>query len=48
MVAPLRRGWVISGWSHTRKIAKIVNEVSLIGVAVLCRNHAPVNLSGKG
>ncbi len=45
MVAPLWRRRTISSGSHASKVAKIMNQVGLIGVAVLSRNLAPVNIS---
>jgi len=45
MVAPLWRRRTISSGSHASKVAKIVNQVGLIRVAVLRCNLAPVNIS---
>jgi hypothetical protein len=38
---------MIGGRSHASKVAKIVNQVGLIGVAVVCGNQAPINASGR-
>jgi hypothetical protein len=46
VVAPLRRGRAISGRSDAGKIAEIMDEVSLVGVAIVGCNHTPVNGSG--
>src|SRR6516165_2782156 len=43
MVSRSRRRSAIGGRRHACQIAKVVNKVRLVGVAVLGRNRAPVN-----
>jgi hypothetical protein len=43
MVAPMWGGPEIGSRSDAGQITKIVNEVGLIGITMLGRNHAPVN-----
>lgn len=45
MVASPRTGRAIGGRKHACEIAKIVNEVRLVGVAMLGRDRRPVNSS---